>query len=86
MCSWRPAFKYYNKWVSLVSALLCVGLMFALSWLYAAVTVVCQLVLGAYIYYRGPATNWGSSTDSYTFSSALTSAQEVTINISVLQL
>ena len=40
--SWRPAFKYYNKWVSLFSTFLCVGLMFGMAWIYATVTVVCQ--------------------------------------------
>ena len=68
--------------------------MFGMAWIYAAVTVVCQaiilfhfnincylatqVILGAYIYYRRPAANWGSSTDSYTFKSALSSAREVT--------
>ena len=32
--------------------MLCVALMFMLTWTYAAATVVCQIVLGAYIYYR----------------------------------
>ena len=36
------------------------------------------MILGAYIYYRRPAANWGSSTDSYTFKSAISSAREVT--------
>ena len=92
--SWRPAFKYYNKWVSLLSAFLCIGLMFGLSWIYATATVVCQVtylltnislkdiletqaILGAYIYYRAPTTNWGSSAVSYTFNSAVTGAREV---------
>ena len=43
--SWRPAFKYYNKWVSLFSTFLCVGLMFGMAWIYATVTVVCQASL-----------------------------------------
>ena len=40
------------SWVALFSAVLCVVLMFMLTWTYAAATVVCQIVLGAYIYYR----------------------------------
>ena len=38
--------------MALFSAVLCVALMFMLTWTYAAATVVCQIVLGAYIYYR----------------------------------
>ena len=47
------AFKQFIcRWVALFSAVLCVALMFMLTWTYAAATVVCQIVLGAYIYYR----------------------------------
>ena len=48
--SWRPAFKYYNKWVSLFSAFLCVGLMFGMAWIYATVTVVCQATFPLFIF------------------------------------
>ena len=58
--SWRPSFKYYNKWVSLASAFLCLGLMFAMAWIYALATVVCQVILFAYIYYRKPEANWAA--------------------------
>ena len=75
---WRPSFKMYNKWVALFSAVLCVALMFIMQWTYAAATVVCQVLLGAYIYYRKPEANWGSSADSLTVTSALSAAQIVT--------
>ena len=44
--------QYYNKWVSLISAILCVVLMFLMDWKYAAGTIGCQALLGAYIFYR----------------------------------
>ena len=44
--------QFICRWVALFSAVLCVALMFMLTWTYAAATVVCQIVLGAYIYYR----------------------------------
>ena len=69
--SWCPSFKYYNKWVSLASAFLCLGLMFAMAWIYALATVVCQVILFAYIYYRKPEANWGSSADALTFNNAV---------------
>ena len=62
----------------MVSTFLCIGLMFGMAWIYATVTIVCQIVLGAYIYYRRPAANWGSSTESFTFKSAVSSARDVT--------
>jgi len=29
---WRPAFRYYNKWLALIGALLCVVVMFIINW------------------------------------------------------
>lgn len=29
---WRPAFRYYNKWLALTGALLCIGVMFIINW------------------------------------------------------
>lgn len=29
---WRPAFRYYNKWLALTGALLCVAVMFIINW------------------------------------------------------
>lgn len=37
---WRPAFKYYNQWVALVGALLCVAIMFVIRWYFALVTFI----------------------------------------------
>lgn len=51
---WRPAFKYYNMWVSLVGAILCCIVMFVINWWAALLTYV--IVLGLYIYvtYKKP--------------------------------
>jgi len=78
--NWRPSFKFYNKWVSLLSAILCVVLMFLMDWRYAAGTIGCQLLLGMYIYYRKPDANWGSSADALTFVNAMRNTQELTDN------
>jgi hypothetical protein len=29
---WRPDFRYYNKWLALIGALVCVGVMFIINW------------------------------------------------------
>ena len=29
---WRPDFRYYNKWLALIGALLCVAVMFIINW------------------------------------------------------
>ncbi|KAM5193000.1 solute carrier family 12 member 2 isoform 2-T2 [Mantella aurantiaca] len=68
---WRPAFRYYNMWVSLVGALLCCGVMFVINWWAALLTYV--IVIGLYIYvtYKKPDVNWGSSTQALTYLNAL---------------
>ena len=38
--------------MALISAILCVVLMFLMDWRYAAGTIGCQLLLGLFIYYR----------------------------------
>ena len=43
---WRPSFKYYNKWVSLLSAVVCFALMFIMQWPYAIATVGIQVGVG----------------------------------------
>ena len=42
---WRPAFKFYNKWVALFGAAVCVAIMFVIRWYYALVTFVIVLIL-----------------------------------------
>ncbi|MEE6459730.1 hypothetical protein FKM82_000719 [Ascaphus truei] len=68
---WRPAFRYYNMWVSLLGALLCCGVMFVINWWAALMTYV--IVIGLYIYvtYKKPDVNWGSSTQALTYLNAL---------------
>ncbi|XP_076339954.1 solute carrier family 12 member 2-like isoform X4 [Tachypleus tridentatus] len=69
----RPAFKYYNKWVSLIGAILCVAVMFIINWWTALITYAIILALYIYIQHRKPDVNWGSSTQAQTYKSALSS-------------
>jgi amino acid transporter len=51
---WRPSFKYYNKWVSLFGALLCIGIMFLIEWWAALLTIVIIGALYKYVSYKKP--------------------------------
>uniref|UniRef100_A0A8C5S078 Solute carrier family 12 member 2 n=1 Tax=Laticauda laticaudata TaxID=8630 RepID=A0A8C5S078_LATLA len=75
---WRPAFKYYNMWISLIGAILCCIVMFIINWKAALLTYV--IILGLYIYvtYKKPDVNWGSSTQALTYLSALQHAVRLT--------
>ncbi|KAE8617794.1 hypothetical protein XENTR_v10009198 [Xenopus tropicalis] len=71
---WRPAFKYYNMWVSLFGAMLCCGVMFVINWWAALITYAIELFLYIYVTYKKPDVNWGSSTQALQFKNALDSA------------
>lgn len=51
---WRPSFKWYNMWVSLVGALVCVVIMFLINWWAALVTIVIIIALYKYVDYKKP--------------------------------
>ncbi len=50
----RPAFKYYNMWCSLLGAILCLIVMFITDWSTALVTFVIVLALYLWILHRKP--------------------------------
>lgn len=54
LAGFRPSFHLYNKWSSLVGALVCVVIMFMLSWWAALVTVLVVGALYSYLKYRKP--------------------------------
>ncbi|KAF9814551.1 hypothetical protein SFRURICE_020729, partial [Spodoptera frugiperda] len=69
---WRPTFRFYNMWLSLVGSLLCVAIMFVISWITALVTFGFLLTLYLLVSYRKPDVNWGSTTQAQTYKAALT--------------
>lgn len=74
---WRPKFKYYNMWLSLVGAILCVAVMFLISWITALLTFAVVLTLYLVVAYRKPDVNWGSTQQAQTYKSALLSVQQL---------
>uniref|UniRef100_A0A669BE93 Solute carrier family 12 member 2 n=1 Tax=Oreochromis niloticus TaxID=8128 RepID=A0A669BE93_ORENI len=75
---WRPSFKYYNMWVSLVGAILCCVVMFVINWWAALVTLLIVLALYIYVSYKKPDVNWGSSTQALIYNQALTHCLNLT--------
>ncbi|XP_024870405.1 bumetanide-sensitive sodium-(potassium)-chloride cotransporter [Temnothorax curvispinosus] len=74
---WRPTFKYYNMWLSLAGAILCVSVMFLISWWTALITLCAVLALYLVVSYRKPDVNWGSTTQAQTYNNALTAVQQL---------
>jgi len=76
--SHRPAFKYYNHWLSLLGAFCCIGVMFAIDYKTALLTAVCMGALYLYVTYRNPQANWGSTVQAQVYTTALKSLHELT--------
>ncbi|XP_044125925.1 solute carrier family 12 member 3 [Bufo gargarizans] len=68
---WRPSFKYYNKWASLFGAVISVVIMFLLAWECALIAIGIVIFLLAYVLYKKPEANWGSSVQAGSYNMAL---------------
>ena len=56
LTGWRPAFKFYSKWVALAGSGTCLAIMFVISWWAALVTLVAVGALYFIVYWRKPGT------------------------------
>ncbi|KAM4017158.1 solute carrier family 12 member 3 isoform 4-T4 [Anomaloglossus baeobatrachus] len=68
---WRPSFRYYNKWASLFGAVISVVIMFLLAWQSAIIAIGIVIFLLAYVLYKKPEANWGSSVQAGSYNMAL---------------
>lgn len=74
---WRPTFKYYNMWLSLLGSVLCVLVMFLISWWTALITLTLVWTLYLIVSYRKPDVNWGSTTQAQIYKNALQAVQQL---------
>ncbi|XP_077451747.1 solute carrier family 12 member 3 [Stigmatopora argus] len=68
---WRPSFRFYNKWLSLLCAVCCLVIMFLLTWWAALIAFGVVLLLLGYTLYKKPTVNWGSSVQASSYNIAL---------------
>lgn len=64
-------------WLSLVGAILCVAVMFLISWTTALLTFAVVITLYLVVAYRKPDVNWGSTQQAQTYKNALMSVQQL---------
>lgn len=69
--------QYYNMWLSLLGAILCVAVMFLISWITALLTFSAVIALYLIVSYGKPDVNWGSTTQAQTYKNALLSVQQL---------
>ena len=72
---WRPGFHYFNKWISLLGTVLCIAVMVLMDYKTSLVTLICIILLYVFVRTRSPQVNWGSSSQSQSFVSALKAVQ-----------
>ncbi|XP_055338995.1 solute carrier family 12 member 2-like [Paramacrobiotus metropolitanus] len=70
----RPGFRYYNMWLSLLGSGLCVACMFMMNWWGALITMAVIAFLWGYVHHKAPDVNWGSSIQARAFKSTVQSA------------
>ena len=75
---WRPAFKFYNPWISLIGAFACVAVMIVVNWILGVGTLVGVVLLYGFTVYIKPDANWGSSLDAQAYVNALNSVIQLT--------
>uniref|UniRef100_A0A3Q3GKL0 Solute carrier family 12 member 3 n=1 Tax=Labrus bergylta TaxID=56723 RepID=A0A3Q3GKL0_9LABR len=68
---WRPSFRFYSKWLSLLGTICCVVIMFMLNWWAALIAFGIVFLLLGYTLYKKPAVNWGSSVQASSYNIAL---------------
>ncbi|KAM9753418.1 LOW QUALITY PROTEIN: solute carrier family 12 member 3 [Menidia menidia] len=68
---WRPSFRFYSKWLSLLCAAICVVIMFLLTWWAALIAIGVVIFFLGYTLYKKPAVNWGSSVQAGSYNMAL---------------
>eukprot|EP00939_MAST-03C_sp_MAST-3C-sp1_P005003 g5003.t1 len=74
---WRPTFKYYNPWVSLIGAILCIVCMFLTDVYFALAAIVIAVLMYLYVSVSEPATDWGPATDSMFFMDSVKSVMKL---------
>ncbi|XP_060636118.2 solute carrier family 12 member 3-like [Anolis sagrei] len=74
---WRPSFRYFSKWTALFGAIISVVIMFLLAWWSALIVVGIIFVSLAYVTYKKPEVNWGSSVQAGSYQMALSHAMSL---------
>uniref|UniRef100_A0A1I7ZZS8 AA_permease domain-containing protein n=1 Tax=Steinernema glaseri TaxID=37863 RepID=A0A1I7ZZS8_9BILA len=75
---WRPQFPYYNMWLSLFGAALCVVIMFVLSvWKTLLIAGLFALTM-LYMHRRGLEVNWGDTSQAHAYRNALVGLSKIT--------
>ncbi|KAJ7547439.1 hypothetical protein O6H91_08G086400 [Diphasiastrum complanatum] len=78
--SWRPRWKYHHWSFSLFGALLCIVIMFLISWIFTIVALALASLIYYYVSIKGKGGDWGDGFKSAYFQLALRSLRSLGAN------
>uniref|UniRef100_A0A0E0MV80 Amino acid permease/ SLC12A domain-containing protein n=1 Tax=Oryza rufipogon TaxID=4529 RepID=A0A0E0MV80_ORYRU len=78
--SWRPRWKLHHWSLSLIGALLCIVIMFMISWTFTVVSLALASLIYYYVSLKGKAGDWGDGFKSAYFQLALRSLRSMGAN------
>ncbi|XP_051133565.1 cation-chloride cotransporter 1 isoform X2 [Andrographis paniculata] len=78
--SWRPRWKFHHWSLSLLGALLCIVIMFLISWAFTVVSLALATLIYYYVSIKGKAGDWGDGFKSAYFQLALRSLRSLGAN------
>merc|ERR1719233_608244 len=65
--NFRPDWKYYSKWLSMLGFILAMAIDFLLDWVFALVSLFILCLISFYLVKRGPDVIWGDVSQSVIF-------------------
>lgn len=75
--SWRPRWKFHHWSLSLLGALICIVIMFLISWSFTVVSLALASLIYYYVSIKGKAGDWGDGFKSAYFQLALRSLRSL---------
>ncbi|THU50618.1 hypothetical protein C4D60_Mb06t22170 [Musa balbisiana] len=78
--SWRPRWKFHHWSLSLLGALICIVIMFLISWSFTVVSLALASLIYYYVSIKGKAGDWGDGFKSAYFQLALRSLRSLGAN------
>ncbi|KAL3632325.1 Protein ccc1 [Castilleja foliolosa] len=75
--SWRPRWKFHHWSISLLGALICIVIMFLISWTFTVVSLALASLIYYYVSIKGKAGDWGDGFKSAYFQLALRSLRSL---------
>eukprot|EP00698_Gefionella_okellyi_P008836 TRINITY_DN2214_c0_g1_i1.p1 TRINITY_DN2214_c0_g1~~TRINITY_DN2214_c0_g1_i1.p1 ORF type:complete len:1044 (+),score=208.75 TRINITY_DN2214_c0_g1_i1:69-3200(+) len=74
---WRPSFRFFNSWYSLVGALVCVAMMLFIDWASALIAWIIAGVIYLFVKLNAPPINWGSAGQALRYREVVRNLHEI---------